>query len=122
MNGKHQPVAYAENVIFFLVYVTYINMLQNKSNIPDPSHRTQMNTALSLAREISQETTNLSVQYFFVDVFEITVQNNAFYFRHCLSVCRHVTTRLPLNGILQKNHTVIFHINLYAHLDADKDR
>jgi len=90
MNGIHQPVAYAENVIF-LVYVTYINMLQNKSNIPYPSHRTQTNTTLSLAREISQETTNLSVQYFFVDAFKITVQNSVFYFCHCLSVCLSVS-------------------------------
>ena len=97
-------------------------MLQNKSNIPYPSHRTQTKTTLSLAREISQETTNLSVQYFFGDAFEITIQNNAFYFCHCLSVCQHVTSQLPLNGILQNNHTGIFHINLYGHLHADKDR
>jgi hypothetical protein len=86
MNGIHQPATYAEYV-FLLIYVTYTNLLQNKSYIPYPSHRTQTNTTLSLAREISQEPNNPSVKYFFVDAFEITVQNNAFYFRHSLSVC-----------------------------------
>jgi hypothetical protein len=65
-------------------------MLRNKRNVSCPSHRTQANTTLSLAPETSQEPTNPSVQHFFVHALEITVQNNAFYFRHSLSVSCHL--------------------------------
>ena len=85
LTRTYQLVAYAENVILW-VYITFINMLQNKSNIPYPLHRMHTHMALSLAREISQEPTNLSVEHLFWRVRH-KVQNAVFYFRHTLSAC-----------------------------------
>ena len=104
LTRTYRLVAYAENVILW-VYITFINMLQNKSNIPYPLHRMHTHMALSLAREISQEPTNLSVEHFFFGAFDIKSKTPPSIF---VTVCQHVTAQLTLNGILQSNYTGIF--------------